>query len=91
MTRTDDLSELKRLAEAAQNVWGGGEWFSAETLERLLVAPKDAAYIAATPPFVILSLIARLETAEARAKEIEWELSQRDRAVKYVYPLGGKL
>ena len=70
MTRTDDLSEFKRLAEAIKEykwdleIGGEGISWSPET-------QAASNYLRAISPANLLSLIARCETAEARVKELE--------------------
>lgn len=63
MTRTDDLSELKRLAEAAKTQPNQA------LNSQVTIVWRD--YRIAASPSAILSLIARLEAVEARVRELE--------------------
>jgi hypothetical protein len=68
---SDDLSELKRLAEAAKEM-APPEWAeTAYDLESHAYSKGTHQFMLAASPSAILSLIARVEMAEARVKELE--------------------
>lgn len=72
---SDDLKELKRLAEAAS---GQGWYASLDVGSALDVVTKDDAdYVIAANPATILKLLEELEQAKADAERMDWIDGQR--------------
>lgn len=64
--------DLRKLAMAAKEAWQPNEWFTPDTLASImpLLLRRDAAYIAAASPDVLLRLLAEIDSWHAEIKSV---------------------